>query len=91
MLQTKKIEGKIGFIVTDQSNVDPYSDFQFWETLRVTSELLKRPSLVAAHAVGKIYEVPPPPGSGAANTWISYWVCALVHLSECVFIFLRGT
>ena len=62
MLQTKKIEGKIGFIVTDQSNVDPYSDFQFWETLRVTSELLKRPSLVAAHAVGKIYEVPPPPG-----------------------------
>ena len=60
MLQTKKIEGKIGFIVTDQSNVDPYSDFQFWETLRVTSELLKRPSLVAAHAVGKIYEVPPP-------------------------------
>ena len=29
--------------------------------------------------------------SGAANTWISYWVCALVHLSECVFIFLRGT
>ena len=60
MLQTKKIEGKIGFIVTDQSNVDPYSDFQFWETLRVTSELLKRPPLAAAHAVGKIYEVPPP-------------------------------
>ena len=59
MLQTKKIEGKIGFTVTDQSNVDPYSDFQFCETLTVTFELLKRPPLPATHAVGEIYEVPP--------------------------------
>ena len=62
MLQTKKIEGKIWFTVTYQSNVDPYSDFQFWETITVTFKLLKRPPLPATHAVGEIYEVPPPLG-----------------------------
>ena len=59
MPYTKKFEGRIVFTVTDQSKVDPYSDFELWETLTVTFERLKRPPLGAAHAVGQICEVPP--------------------------------
>ena len=59
MPQTKKFEGKFVFTITDQSKIDPYSDFELWETLTVTFERLKRPPLGAAHAVGQIYEVPP--------------------------------
>ena len=55
-----KFEGKIVFTITDQSKIDPYSDFELWETLTVTFERLKRSPLGAAHAVGQIYEVPPP-------------------------------
>ena len=54
-----KFEGKIVFTITDQSKIDPYSDFELWETLTVTFERLKRSPLGAAHAVGQIYEVPP--------------------------------
>ena len=61
MPHTKKFEGRIVFTVTDQSKIDPYSDFELWETLTVTFERLRRPPLGAAHAVGQIYEVPPPP------------------------------
>ena len=57
-----KFAGKIVFTITDQSKIDPYSDFELWETLTVTFERLKRSPLGAAHAVGQIYEVPPPPG-----------------------------
>ena len=59
-----KFEGKIVFTITDQSKIDPYSDFELWETLTVTFERLKRSPLGAAHAVGQIYEVPPPRGGG---------------------------
>ena len=59
MPQTNKFEGKIVLTITDQSKIDPYSDFELWETLTVTFERLKRPPLGAAHAVGQIYEVPP--------------------------------
>ena len=62
-----KFEGKIVFTITDQSKIDPYSDFELWETLTVTFERLKRPPLGAAHAVGQMYEVPPPPGRGPDN------------------------
>ena len=55
-----KFAGKIVFTITDQSKIDPYSDFELWETLTVTFERLKMPPLGAAHAVGQIYEVPPP-------------------------------
>ena len=55
-----KFEGKIVFTITDQSKIDPYSDFELWETLTVTFERQKRSPLGAAHAVGQIYEVPPP-------------------------------
>ena len=55
-----KFAGKIVFTITDQSKIDPYSDFELWETLTVTFERLKRSPLGAAHAVGQIYEVPPP-------------------------------
>ena len=62
-----KFEGKIVFTITDQSKIDPYSDFELWETLTVTFERLKRSPLGAAHAVGQIYEVPPP-GSVPVNS-----------------------
>ena len=53
-----KFEGKIVFTITDQSKIDPYSDFELWETLTVTFERLKRSPLGAAHAVGQIYAPP---------------------------------
>ena len=57
------------FTITDQSKTDPYSDFELWETLTVTFERLKRSPLGAAHAVGQIYEVPPPPGVRGLFDW----------------------
>ena len=70
-----KFEGKIVFTITDQSKIDPYSDFELWETLTVTFERLKRSPLGAAHAVGQIYEVPPP---GCVM-----WVCVSVSVYLC--------
>ena len=65
-----KFEGKIVFTITDQSKIDPYSDFELWETLTVTFERLKRSPLGAAHAVGQIYEVPPPGSSHAIKSYM---------------------
>ena len=62
MPQTKRFEGKFVSTTTDKSEIDPYSDFELWETLTVTFERLKRPPLGAAHAVGQMYEVLPPRG-----------------------------
>ena len=63
MPHSKKFEGRIIFTVTYQSKIDPYSDFELWETLKVTFERLRGPNLGATHAVGHIYEVPPTPGN----------------------------
>ena len=85
MSQTKKFEGKIVFTITDQSKIDPYSDFESWETLTVTFERLKRPPLAAAHAVGQIYEVPPP-GSVIQKKWdeggMSEWGFKLLKIDS---------
>ena len=64
MSHTKEFEVKIVFTITDRTKIDPYSDFELWETLRVTFEQLKRPPSGAAHTVDQIYEVPPPLGLG---------------------------
>ena len=45
MPQNKKFGGKIVFTVTDQSKIDPYSDFQLWHILTVTSKGLNKPPL----------------------------------------------
>ena len=79
MPQSKKFEGKFVFTITDQSKIDPYSDFELWQTLTMTSERLKRPPLGAAHAVGQIYEVPPPPGWYIMTFAFFYEACPLFY------------